>query len=73
MKRLLQYIRSKFSSERRELFPQTFVVNVRVEHPQIIGDAVIKTRMAIDANSKAHARKRLQQELRLIIGEARRV
>lgn len=73
MKRIIQYIRSKFHREHSAMFPGTYVVNVRLEHPQIMGDAVVKTRVAIDANSKEHARRRLQEELRLIVGQARKV
>lgn len=72
MKELLQYFRSKFHGAPRRA-PGTYVVNIRLEHPQILGGAVIETRIAIDANSKAHARRRLREELRLIVGGARKV
>lgn len=71
MNALLKFIRSRFPT--KVLHPGTYVVNIRIEHPQISGGAIAKTRIAIDANSKAHARARLKEELRIIVGTARKV
>jgi hypothetical protein len=71
MKKIFDYLRSKFKDHK--VYPGTFVVNVSLEHPQIIGWPIAKHRIAIDANSKEHARKRLKEELRIIVGRAERV
>lgn len=67
-------IRKKFSRSATEpIHSHKYVVNILIEHPQIIGGSVFKFRVGIDANSKAHARRRLREELKIVIGNARKI
>lgn len=66
---LFEFFRRMFTREEK-IHTRPYVVNVLIEHPQIIGGAVFTFKIGIDANSKEHARRRLRKELKIIIGRA---
>lgn len=50
---------------------EAIVVSVSLDHPQIAGSHIINIPVAIDAHDKEHARRRLREELQIIVGKAR--
>lgn len=68
---LWSWLRSKFSRNKKAGFPNTYLVPVYIEHPEL-PDHIIKQQVSISGHSRAHARVRLKRELRLRIGTARR-
>lgn len=72
---ILKYIRDKFTSTkaarlRDKKYPFIFIVNVAIEHPILKGKPLRKYRIAIDAHDKEHARHRIREGLKFIVGKA---
>ncbi len=67
LKPLFDFFRKKALPPQR--YAHIYSVQVNVDHPRIIGH-VARFRVSVDANSKGHARRQIQNELKLIIGDA---
>ena len=67
---LFNYIRSRFKQRHR--YTHTYKVSVHLQHPQIVGGSILKCEIYIDAESKDHARRRLKDELIIVVGSARK-
>lgn len=68
-----QVVTDLFAAKKSKRYPHDFLVQVRIEHPQIIGGPVTKFSMTINATDQHHARKRLREELCIVVGSTKMV
>ena len=71
--RLFNYLRGIRDTDIRKAdFPNTYQVLVHVQHPNI-GGSILKFYITIDAHDKAHAIKRIGEEVKIKCGNPRRI